>query len=216
MRHARTIILLLLLLLLLAGSGAIAWRVAGLPPVGFVLRHGLSWGCEPTGETMTIEGVEFVEIGPGCFRMGSTHLAEGGDLLGKLCAAVGLPWGDQPKPSEEMPVHWVEFRRGFWIARTEATNEQYWKFDPDWTDAPLEPAAGMSWLSARRYCSWLAKKSGLPVRLPTEAEWECACRAGSGDEYEFGDDESELPEHAWFEGNSLNRPHKVRGRRPNA
>jgi len=49
-----------------------------------------------------LEGVEFVEIGPGIFRMGSTYKA-GGDTLGKLCASLGLPWGDQPKASVMMP-----------------------------------------------------------------------------------------------------------------
>ena len=45
----------------LAGVGFLAWRIAGLPPVGFVLRYGLSWGCEPTGETVTIEGLADVK-----------------------------------------------------------------------------------------------------------------------------------------------------------
>ena len=89
----KRVLLLVLVFLLLALLGAVAWRLAGLPPVGFVVRYGFSYGCEPTGDTRTIEGVEFVEIGPGCFRMGSGKLAEGGDLLGKVCSVVGLPWG---------------------------------------------------------------------------------------------------------------------------
>jgi formylglycine-generating enzyme required for sulfatase activity len=66
--------------------------------------------------------VEFIEIGPGCFLMGSEEYAEGGDWLGRWCDRLGLPWGDQPEPSYEMPVHWVEFPRGFWMAKTEVTN----------------------------------------------------------------------------------------------
>ena len=80
---------------------------------------------------MLYEGVTFVEIGPGCFRMGSNKGGEGGDFLGRWCARLGLPWGDQPKPSDEMPVHWVELPRGSWIAKHEVTNAQYEAFDPN-------------------------------------------------------------------------------------
>jgi hypothetical protein len=99
-------ILIVVLAFVLFGIGYVAWTLAGLPPVRFILRYGLSPGCEPTGQTMTVEGVEFVEIGPGVFRMGSDHMAEGGDLLGRLCERFGLPWGKRRKPSNEMPVHW--------------------------------------------------------------------------------------------------------------
>ena len=88
-----------LLTLFLVGTGYVAWTLAGLPPVRFLLRYGLSPGCEPTGNVMILEGVEFVEIGPGIFRMGSEHLAEGGDWLGRVCEPFGLPWGTRPKAS---------------------------------------------------------------------------------------------------------------------
>ena len=115
-------VLLAVLALFLVGVGTIAWTLAGMPPAKYYLRYGFDPYCEPTGEKETHEGVEFVEIGPGISRMGSTSMAEGGDWLGKVCAPLGLPWGKHPKPSDEMPVHWVEFRRGFWIAITEMTN----------------------------------------------------------------------------------------------
>ena len=66
------------LLVLLGGVSTITWTLMGLPPIRYVFRYGLAPGCEPTGREMTIEGIEFVEIGPGIFRMGSEHLAEGG------------------------------------------------------------------------------------------------------------------------------------------
>jgi len=116
------VILILLVLLLLSGIGVVVWTVAGLPPVRMVWRYGFFYGPEPTGEVVPYEGVTFVAIGPGCFRMGSREGAEGGNLLGQWCSRFGLPWGDQPKPSNEMPVHWVEFPRGFFIAETEVTN----------------------------------------------------------------------------------------------
>ncbi len=152
------------LLLFLAGVVVVAWTVAGLPPVRYVLRYGLAPGCEPTGEVKTVEGVDFVEIGPGISRMGSTHDEEGGDFLGKLCEPVGLPWGERPEPSDEMPVHWVEFRRGFWIARTEVTNAQYERFTP-WhvrcEDSPGDddPVTEVTWREANVWCARFSRKS---------------------------------------------------------
>ena len=63
-------IVLLGIALLLVGVGTIAWTLAGLPPVKHYLRYGLDPYCAPTGETLDVEGVTFVEIGPGIFRLG--------------------------------------------------------------------------------------------------------------------------------------------------
>jgi len=203
----RRILLAAVVLALLVGVGYIAWTLAGLPPVRYHLRYGLDPYCEPTGEKETYEGVEFIEIGPGIFRMGSTFRA-GGDWLGKLCKPLGLAWGKHPKPSNEMPVHWVEFRRGFWIATTEITNAQYERFEKDherWDSSKGDdtPVVEVSWQDAKDYCAWLAAKAKRPIRLPSESEWECACRAGSEDEFAFGDDDDifgddDIFEYAWF------------------
>jgi len=217
----KRLILILLLLLFLSGVGVVAWTVAGLPPVRMVWRYGFSYRPEPTGEEETYRGVMFVEIGPGCFRMGSKKGAEGGDLLGQWCSRFGLPWGDQPKPSDEMPVHWVEFTRGFFIARTEVTNSQYEAFDPkhersEYSPGDDAPVVDVSWEDAKKYCAWLSEQSGQAIRLPSESEWECACRAGSICEFCFGDDEKLLTRYAWHDANSDNRAHKVGTRRANA
>jgi len=185
-------VLLAVLALLLFGVGYVAWTLAGLPPVKYYLCYGLDPYCEPTGAKETYEGVEFIEIGPGIFRMGSTFLAEGGDWLGKICAPLGLPWGEHPEPSKEMPVHWVEFRHGFWIARTELTNAQYERFRGGYERSLYSkgddtPAVEVSWEDARAYCGWMSERSGRRIRLPSEAEWECASRAGSRDEFPCGD-----------------------------
>ncbi len=199
----RRLIIALAVLLALAAVTTLLWEVLDWPPPRLILRYGLTPGCEPTGQTKVLEGVEFVQIGPGCFRMGSTYHAKGGDLLGKFCAVVGLPWGDQPEPSREMPVHWVEFPRGFWIAKYELTNEQYDVFDPEHersehSPGDRHPVVDVSWEDAQGYCAWLSERSGMAIRLPSESEWECACRAGSHSEYCFGDDEVELKRFAWF------------------
>ena len=132
--------------------------------------------------------MEFVWIEPGVFQMGSER--------GRR---------------NESPVHEVEISRGFWLGKFEVTQEQ-WKSvmgEEPWAgwaiveSNPLHPAVIISWNEVQEFIRRLNEDAGEELyRLPTEAEWEYACRAGTQTRWSFGDDESLLPEHAWYHGNN--------------
>lgn len=131
---------------------------------------------EETEYTNSI-GMRFVRIESGSFEMGSKN----GDF-------------------DEQPVHKVNISNPFYMAVTEVNNAQYEQFNPQhnklrgkwgFSKEDDEAVVFVSWHEAVAFCEWLSKKEGVPYRLPTEAEWEYACRAGTNTAFNTG---SELPE----------------------
>lgn len=114
---------------------------------------------------------------------------------------------------DEAPMARVAITKGFWMGKLEVTNRQFKLFDPDHesrredrhgyqfgavsfpVDAPDQPAVRLSWQQANAFCQWLSKKSGKTVRLPTEAEWEWACRAGTTTAMHYGAVDADFAKH---------------------
>jgi len=121
--------------------------------------------------------------------------------------------------SPEGPEHMVEVNE-FWMADSLVTQAQYEavmgrnpsKFRGD----PNLPVETVNWLEACEFCSLVGQSCGFAVRLPSEAEWEYACRAGSTTQFHFGDSPAELSKYAWYENNSREKTAPVKGKLPNA
>ena len=90
-----------------------------------------------------------------------------------------------------------------------------WSTDPGFPQTDDHPVVNVSWNDAARFCQWLSKKQGTEFHLPTEAQWEYACRAGTTTAWHFGDSDTTLGDVAWFGVNSGRKTHSVGQLRPN-
>ena len=122
---------------------------------------------------------------------------------------MGSPDSDADADDNEQPQHRVKISKPFYLGIYEVTQEQYERVmgeNPSWFSGdPSLPVEQVSWKDAQEFCrrlSALAEEStaGCAYRLPTEAEWEYACRAGSTTRYCFGDSVEDLGEYGWFWG----------------
>jgi len=125
---------------------------------------------------------------------------------------MGSPDDEDGRWRSEGPVHRVTIRKGFWMGKHEVTQEQYWQVtgsNPSKFKGASNPVEQVNWDDAKAFCETLGIKTGRPVRLPTEAEWEYACRAGATTRYCTGDSESDLGKAGWWRGNSGEQTHPV-------
>lgn len=112
----------------------------------------------------------------------------------------------------------AETKGGAWILKMDKWEKKagvYWD-NPVFSQKETHPVTSVSWNDATEYAKWLSKKTGHSYRLPTEAEWEYAGRAGSKSAYSFGPDASELGKYAWYFDNSGSKTHPVGQKKPNA
>ena len=136
---------------------------------------------------------------------------------------VSLPAGQflmgSPDYESEKPPHQVKLN-SFAIGKYPVTQAQYeavMGINPsEFKNNPQNPVEQVSWNDAQAFCRKLSQITGKTYRLPTEAEWEYACRAGTTTRYYFGDDASQLGDYAWYDGNSQDKTHPVGQKKPNA
>ena len=151
----------------------------------------------------TTHGIDLIGIPSGSFQMGS----DSGD-------------------SDEKPAHTVRLTKAFFLGKTEVTQAQ-WRAvmgsNPSYYTGDELPVEQVSWEDCIKFCEELTKRehdsgalpTGWKYTLPTEAQWEYACRAGTNTKYSFGDSESGLGTHAWYYDNSGNETHSVGGKKAN-
>lgn len=103
---------------------------------------------------------------------------------------MGEAAGDRFATDTERPLHPVTLARSFAISRFPITTREYLRYDPGHPadDDPLLPVVNVSWVDAMGFCAWLLAETGEPFRLPSEAEWEYACRGGTRAPFATGDD----------------------------
>ncbi|TCD08630.1 formylglycine-generating enzyme family protein [Pedobacter frigidisoli] len=152
--------------------------------------------------------------------------------------------GSKTGKPDEQPVHEVQLD-AFWIGKYEVTWDifepfLYRDFEKQASISPIpaevdavtrptkpyldmtfgmgkehQPAVAMTQYNAIQFCKWLYVRTGIFYRLPTEAEWEYACKAGTATNYSFGNDQSSLKDYAWYKENSGNKTHPVGQKKPN-
>jgi len=134
---------------------------------------------------------------------------------------MGSPDSDDEAPPDEKPQHRVRITKPFYLGKYLVTQEQWEAVmgnNPSSFKSPKNPVEPVTWGECQQFLDRLnAKVTNHPgkFQLPSEAQWEYACKAGSQTRYYFGDEESKLGEYAWYEKNSGRKTHPVGQKKPN-
>jgi formylglycine-generating enzyme required for sulfatase activity len=169
----------------------------------------------PEIETITNDlGMTFVRIPAGAFWMGTS--AEQVETLIRRYPAVARDWFEA-----QAPQHRVTISQPFYLGIHPVTQAQWQAVmgnNPSrFEDKPDHPVEHVSWDEVQRFLQRLnERRDGHTYALPSEAQWEYACRAGSSGAYCFGDDEAQLGDYAWYGDNSDSTTHPVGQKQPNA
>ena len=147
-------------------------------------------------------GMKLVYIPAGSFMMGSSESVE------KLLNDYGKSGLSKSRIEDEFPQHEVHISKGLWMGQTEVTQRQYksvmnaqpWLGKDSVQDSAENPAVYVSWEEAAAFCAKLSRQTSETYRLPTEAEWEYACRAGTTTRFNVGDSYTSLGDYAWVIG----------------
>ncbi len=182
--------------------------------------------------------VLLLSMTPGCRRKNEQTRAPqivktAGGLEMVVIPAGSFVMGSDKDELDERPAHTVSIS-AFWMDRYEVVQSQFRKFqlpDPSHFKDPANPLEQINWTDAAIYCNERSLAEGLEpcydektwqcnfdangYRLPTEAEWEYACRAGTSTKYSFGNDSRKLKDHAWFAENAGGKTHPIGKREPN-
>jgi formylglycine-generating enzyme required for sulfatase activity len=183
----------------LLAVGPIAWPFVDLYARTPCILYQRQPVAQP-GEVSIAQGIEFVWIPPGRFWMGSPTRELGHE--------------------DDERLHIVTLRYGFWMSRYEITRAQ-WEavmgLNPSRPPGkPDEPITGVLWQDCRDFLGNLNTVRDASFRLPTETEWEYACRALTTGTYSFEGDAAQLAEHGWFADNSERKARPVGQKTPNA
>ncbi len=157
-------------------------------------------------------GMDFVWIPAGEFDMGSN--ANESDMYDGE-----KPVGGRVYYPEAKPVHRVKISLAFYMGKYEVTQKQWnvvMRKNPSYFKGDNLPVEEVSWKDVQEFITKLNQREATyKYRLPTEAEWEYAARAGTTTSFSFGDDESKIGDYAWFDANSGGTTHEVGQKKPN-
>jgi formylglycine-generating enzyme required for sulfatase activity len=185
-----------------------------------------------TAATLTLKKIEdaLTKLGPATKSSpGSLTLDLGNDIKMKLVLirpgkfVMGSPDSELGRGGDEGPQHEVIITKPFYLGVTEVTQEQYEVVmgnNPSSNKGPRNPVEGggpgLPWDAAVEFCKKVSAKTGKEVRLPTEAEWEYACRAGTKTRFSFGDLDTDFAAYGWYKGNAGGKTNPVGQKKPNA